>query len=309
MNRYLASYDLHLHSYYSYDACTSPAWYFEQASKLGLRAIAITDHHNFDVLPELKKTAKQFPDVGFFTGAEFTCKTPLGTMDFVCFGLPWEPTEGLKDLGRKLHQYQIDMGNAISQAISDIGGEYTEEERKKLLLGYRPDFTLKLQGITHVRNEIQIDYLIKKGVISSPQQWADLFWNEKSKYRQMLPEVPSADKVSDIVHQAGGVMLIAHPTGYFRNCDLSRMELLREFSNFDGIECAHPSTPPQNGIFWRKYCIQHHLLSSGGTDIHSDPEREYLHLSDNRSFAEHLGRDEWLDELCERVPLYHGRDL
>ena len=309
MNRYLAAYDLHLHTYYSYDACAAPAYYFELASQLGLRAIAVTDHHNFDVLPELRETARRFPDVGFFTGAELTCSTPWGDMDFVCLGLPWEPTESLRRLQDTLHRYQWDMGDGFSAIAARLGGEYTREERRKLLLGYRPERVVELQGITHVRNEIQMDYWISKGFAASREAIREALNGPATHYRDLLPSPPGADEVSKIVHEAGGVMLIAHPTAYFLGKNLTRIEAVREFSNFDGVECAHPGTAPENGRFWRSYCERNKLLSSGGTDMHSDAAREALQLSPDRSFAEHLGDERWLDELCERVPLYYGRDL
>lgn len=306
MNRYLATYDLHLHTYYSYDACAEPAYYFRMAAQNGLRAIAITDHHNFDVLPELRETARQYPDVGFFTAAEITCSTPWGDMDFVCLGLPWEPDGEWKKLQDTLHRYQWDMGDGFSALAAKLGGEYTREEREKLLLQYRPERVVRQQGITHVRNEIQMDYWIAKGMI--PNRAA--MWELLKPYRnEFLPSPPGADEVSRIIHASGGVMLIAHPTDYFLGCDLNRMEELRAFSGFDGIECAHPSTAPQNGFFWRKYCEKNGLLSCGGTDLHAPVENDPLAFSPNRRFAEHLGDDRWLDEICERVQLYYGRDL
>jgi len=311
MNRYLASFDLHLHSYYSYDACADPEYYFAEAAKLGLRAIAITDHHNFDVLPDLRTLAVKYPEVGFFNGAELTGSTPFGTMDFVCLGLPWKVDGELKTLAETLRQYQIDKGDAISAVISKMGFEYTREERKKLLLSYRPAKVVEKQGITHVRNQLQASYWNSKGIVKDYQEWNEILWDEKTRYWEMMPKFPSADEIARIVHGAGGIVLIAHPNGYFKGHDEKRMDALREFVKFDGIECAHPSSVPVNARFWHKYCEKHHLLSSGGTDLHSEMFRGELHdvFSHGWNFAEHLGQDRWLDELCERIPLYHGKDL
>ena len=55
MNRYLASYDLHLHSCWSYDAAVRPEEYFQMAREHHLRAFAITDHHNFCVIPKARR--------------------------------------------------------------------------------------------------------------------------------------------------------------------------------------------------------------------------------------------------------------
>lgn len=87
-----ATYDLHIHSCWSYDARNLPEVYFKKAKELDLKAFAITDHHNFDVIPSLFELAEQYPGIPFFTGAEISAATPFGNMDFVCLGLPRIPT-------------------------------------------------------------------------------------------------------------------------------------------------------------------------------------------------------------------------
>ena len=62
MDRKYAQYDLHLHSLWSYDACTPLEYYFSRAKELNLRAFAVTDHHNFDAFEEILETAKLFPE-------------------------------------------------------------------------------------------------------------------------------------------------------------------------------------------------------------------------------------------------------
>ena len=43
-----APYDLHLHCYWSYDATAEGEAHFKRARELGVRYIAITDHHVMD---------------------------------------------------------------------------------------------------------------------------------------------------------------------------------------------------------------------------------------------------------------------
>ena len=62
MEKNVASYDLHIHSCWSYDARNLPELYFKKAQELGMKAFAITDHHNFDVIPSLFEIAEKFPE-------------------------------------------------------------------------------------------------------------------------------------------------------------------------------------------------------------------------------------------------------
>ncbi len=304
MNPY-AVFDFHLHTWWSYDACTPPEYYFRRAEELKLQAFAVTDHHNNDALPEIREIAKRHPEAGFVSGAELTASTPFGEMDLVCLGLPFEPTPEFAALKEEYHVYQRKMGDAISRRVELLGHAYTREDRKKLLLRYRPEFTLDLQGVTHVRNEIQADYLVSRGVAGNIQEWYGCLWG-KNRVPGLLPVTPEADRVARIVHQAGGLVFIAHPYEYFNRADEKRMDALREFIQLDGIECAHPMIPAEYTPVYRKYCLKHHLLSSAGTDVHCDPPHADLHLSDGSDMACHLGKVSWLEEILERVPLYHG---
>ena len=140
--------------------------------------------------------------------------------------------------------------------------------------------------------------MVELGVVSTPREWIRLMWGNPD-YASLYPVLPMADEVSRLIHEAGGIMLIAHPFHYFLDKDLKRMDALREFVNFDGIECAHPSTPLENSFFYREYCVRNDLLSSGGSDTHG-----VLRNAVNR-FAEHRGAAYWLDELKERIKLWN----
>jgi predicted metal-dependent phosphoesterase TrpH len=83
-----ASYDLHLHTCWSYDALIDPARYFAAAREQGVGTIAITDHHGFDALPELTAAAPAWPDIRYIRAAELTVTTAFGPVDLVCLGIP-----------------------------------------------------------------------------------------------------------------------------------------------------------------------------------------------------------------------------
>ena len=177
MKKY-ASFDFHLHSWWSYDACAPVEYYFQRAKELGLHAFAVTDHNNNDALGEIRKVAQQYPEVGFVSGAELTACTPYGQLDLVCLGLPLEPTPEFVQLQKEYRAYNQNMGDAISLLVEKMGHSYTREERKKLLEQYRPGFTLDVQGITHVRNEIQAEYMVKKSVVKTRAEFYSYLWGE-----------------------------------------------------------------------------------------------------------------------------------
>ena len=298
MDSQYSVYDLHLHSCWSYDARNLPEVYFRKAKEVGAKAFAITDHHNFDVIPSMFELAKQYPGVPFFTGAELTAATPFGEMDFVCLGLPKEPSPELKKLNEELHVYCNLFGEAIGKMVEKLGYSFTAEDRRAIMKTYRPESVLDFQGDTHVNTELLGDYFTERGIVSSRKEWNEIMWLNP-EFTQFHPKLPSADHVAEIIHKAGGIILIAHPFHYFNDKDLKRMDALREYVNFDGIECAHPTTPRENSFFYRDYCIRHKLLSSGGSDTHGVFEN-----MKNNPFG-HIGPAYWLDEIKERITLWN----
>ena len=130
---------------------------------------------------------------------------------------------------------RMEIGSVIGK-IKQAEGlpiENNEREREILLKRYRPQRTIDLQGITHVQNGVQNDYLIKeKKLFADANAKNDVIWNSSFS----LPPYPEYDFVLPAVKRAGGLVFIAHPKGYFREKDLYRMDELREMLDFDGIE-------------------------------------------------------------------------
>ena len=86
-------YDLHLHTYWSYDATTHPENYFKRARELGVRCLAVADHHILDSLEEVLEIAQDYPDVRVIPAAELSVTTSLGAVDLLCYGFSREPSQ------------------------------------------------------------------------------------------------------------------------------------------------------------------------------------------------------------------------
>ena len=85
-NEGTATYDLHLHTYWSYDAEATPVNHFKRARELGVKCITITEHHVLDSLPEVLEIAQDFPEVKMIPSAELTVTASIGAVDLLCYG-------------------------------------------------------------------------------------------------------------------------------------------------------------------------------------------------------------------------------
>lgn len=296
-----AVYDLHLHTGWSYDASADIELYFRKARELGVRCIAITEHHNIDSAEENLLVAEKYPEVRLIIAAELSVTTSIGSVDLLCYNLPRKPSGSLAAVLNEYHEWQRAAGAAKSRALQALGYPYTDEVRLELLRSYRPARALEVQGATHVANSIEIAYFIEKGYVSSREELQEKLQQSGIAF----PPYPAVKPVVSAVKEAGGLVVIAHPAGYFLENDTERMDALRRECELDGIECAHPRVSPELTEFYRAYCEKHGLLSTGGSDTHHNEHIENAtpewKANEEKQFAGHIGKEVWLEEFLERL--------
>ncbi len=288
-----AIYDLHLHTFWSYDATAQLENHFRRADTLGVNCIAITEHHVLDSTPDVIAMSSQYPRIRVIPAAELTVTTSIGAVDLLCYGFPADARSTIAPVLDAYHTWQHEMGAAICRGVQALGHDYSDAHRAELLAGYRPAETLRVQGQTHVSNRVQKEYFLERGFIDNIDDYGDLL--KEANGQATFPPYPAVDFVIPRVKALGVVVAIAHPHGYFAQADRRRMDALREECLLDGIECAHQSVPAQFTPVYRSYCVENELFSTGGSDSHTDQDIE-------TKFAGHGGPDIWLDELLSRIP-------
>ncbi len=292
-------YDLHLHTYWSYDATTNLENYFKRARELGVHCLAITDHHVLDSLEEVLEIAQDYPDVRTIPAAELTVTTSIGSVDLLCYGFPRKFPEELQKVLDMYHAWQQAAGEARSKGLQALGYDFTDAHRLELLESYRPSKAIELQGNTHVKNAVLRNYFIERGFIAGEEEYSALMNRARKIVR--FPPYPDVADVVPVVKQLGVLVAIAHPHGYFNGYDISRMDTLREECCLDGIECINKKmVPPECTQLYREYCVQHGLFSVAGSDCHSDEDIQDV-FAHHKGFPHHEGSDKWLDEFLGRL--------
>jgi len=291
MNKRFAA-DLHLHTFWSYDALATPEQVFAAAQSHGLRAIAITEHLNIDSARDAAEVAQRFPGIRYIRAAELTVTTSIGAVDLLCYGFPQVIPPALQAVLDEYHDWQRRKALAIVRGMQKLGHDYTEVNHEALLKSYRPPETLALQGRTHVMNRLQCEEFVRRGFIREASEYSALMSAVHKAYREPYPAV---EPVTKAVKAAGVLIVIAHPSGYFNGAEEKRMDALREECRFDGIECIHSSTKPELGELHRAYCVKKGLLSTGGSDSHTTEQ----HATLMGAFGT---PDEWWTEFSARLP-------
>lgn len=287
-------FDLHLHSCWSYDAGADFTAYFQRAREIGVRCVAITDHHGIDGHPEAREIALGYPEIRLVPGAEFTVTTSFGSVDLVCYGFGKVHNSATERLRALYGAWQQNAGAAISRGLVAMGYGFDDAERLKLLRTYRPERAISAQGNTHLRNAVMRGWLLEHGCISTPEAFDDFMF--RARDAGGFQTHPPASVTIPLLKEAGALIAIAHPfKNYFQGADGARMAKLREECALDGIECAHPSIPPEYTAVYRRYCVENGLFSTGGSDCHFEED-----------MPGHFGRygtdPAWLDEFLARLP-------
>ena len=109
-----------------------------------------------------------------------------------------------------------------------------------------------------------LNYLIDLGICRDVHEYFQMF----DEIGHPQAEFPLVDEVVDCVHQASGVVVLAHPGASFYNgVDTERLNLLVEMG-VGGLECFSFHHDAQTTRSFLHYCRRRNLLVTGGSDSH-----------------------------------------
>lgn len=246
--------DLHIHSTQS-DGTYSPEAIATYAKDKGLSTIALTDHDSIQGVLACQKAGKAL-GLEVIPGIELSAS--YGQLEVHILG------------------YHIDIANLdfLHRLESLAQNRYS---RNQLILGKLNDLGLLLtmedlnpENTPHIvlTRAHFASALLKKGYVSHLQEAFDRYLGKGKPAYIPKNHLPAKDCIS-LIHAAGGVAVLAHPTLYKLN-KVNMYNLLNVLisEGLDGIECMYPSyTPAQTKDFIR-LCKKYDLICTGGSDFH-----------------------------------------
>ncbi len=240
--------DLHLHTVFS-DGTETPACVVELAHQMGLSCISITDHDTMDSLPAAT-AASQRVGIELIPGIEMSACADRQEVHVLGFFLdPVSPVlvqhmeeqkarrvERIREMVRRLQAIgvQLDLDEVFR-----LGGEGTI-------------------GRPHVARA-----LVNRGYVSSlPEAFEKYLGPKHPAFVPGSPLTPA--QVIDIIRQAGGVPVLAHPIY------LDRDPLIDTFAaqGLAGLEVYHSSHTPAQVARYARIADRLGLVKTGGSDYH-----------------------------------------
>src|SRR2546430_817796 len=240
--------DLHLHTCFS-DATYTPDEMVAQGDRNGLAALALTDH---DTVEGCVRTALacEASEIEFIPGTELTAEQDDNELHILGYFIDIQNPKLLIELAR----FQTVRQNRIREMVSRLNGvkvPLTADAVFALANCHSP-------GRPHVARA-----LVKGGFCSSMDEAFERFL--KKNRPAWVPKFKmSAADATQLIHDAGGVAVMAHPGLNHADEVIPGMAE----SGLDGIECFHTKHSPGTAQHYLKLAERFHLLVTGGSDCH-----------------------------------------
>ena len=255
--------DLHVHSNKS-DGTYSPSELVDYALQKGLSAFALTDHDTTAGLSEAISYAKALaqkgnPSVEVIPGVEFSTKYEDKDVHVVGLFIQYEDDAFQSQLQAFVNA-RIERNKKMCKNLQEAGIDITYEK----LLAELSD------GESVITRAHYAAYLQKHGYVKSR---ADAFARYVGDH---CPYFVPREKVSpfqavDLIRQAGGVSILAHPPLYHMGKDgLDMLVSGLKKHGLMGIETLYCSYNGQDERDMMRLASKYDLLPSGGSDFHGD---------------------------------------
>ena len=240
--------DLHLHTQFS-DGTFTPEELVLHAQKGGLSCIALTDH---DTVEGCARTAAACAAVKmeFIPGAELTAEHQDTEVHIIGYFLD---THNPALLAR-IATFQAVRQNRIHEMVAALN-------KMGIPLKVEAVFALancRSPGRPHVARA-----LVKEKLVASLDEAFERFL-KKNRPAWVPKTKMSALESVDLIHQAGGLAVMAHP-GLNHNDDIIP-DLVAV--GLDGIECFHTKHSTSMSEHYLEIAEKHELLVTGGSDCH-----------------------------------------
>ncbi len=253
--------DLHCHSTAS-DGTLAPAAVAQLAAGAELAAWSLTDHDTIAGLAEAQAASQQL-GLAFLPGIEISCQYPApGTMHLLGYGVrPDSPV--LQKLTQTLIDARDNRNPRIIAKLNELGVAVTMEQWEQEAGG-------KVVGRPHLAA-----ILFRMGYVSSIKQAFDKYLGQGSCC-YVDKERLEPQKAFEMIHQSGGLPVLAHPVQLRTENDGQLERLVKDFLDLGlaGIEVMHSDHSPQQIEKYSLLADRCGLLKTGGSDFHGGNKKD-----------------------------------
>ncbi len=245
--------DLHVHSTFS-DGSVTPAALAAEAQRIGLTAVALTDHDSLDGVPPFLDACAACGLRGI-AGVELSVDEPKGCLHLLGYFL--DPGHaGLSRVLTQLKESRVKRNVLILDKLNGLGLTLNWEEVAACagedVVG-RPHFARALQARGYVQSKTEA---FERYLAKGRPAYFDRF--------RLSPEASIA-----VIRAAGGVAVLAHPSTLERSRGSLRRALIEwKALGLAGIEAYYSEYDAGKTGLYLSLCRDLDLAPTGGSDFH-----------------------------------------
>ncbi len=247
--------DLHTHSAMS-DGTDSPAELVRKARETGLDVVALTDHDTYDGLDDAVAAGKEH-GIEVVRGVELSTRFGGQSVHLLGYG-PDEAHPGLNAEMELIRGGRSMRLSPVLERLAALGVPLTEEQ-VRVQIGDSPSV-----GRPHIA-----DALVAAGYVADRREAFDRFLADGGPAHVPRYAVELSRGI-DLIHEAGGVAIIAHPWGRGRDRNLTEPVLtgLVGAHDLDGFEVDHQDHDLETRARLRRLADRLGVLGTGSSDYH-----------------------------------------
>jgi predicted metal-dependent phosphoesterase TrpH len=246
--------DLHSHTDQS-DGTFTAQELVAEATRIGLKALAITDHDTmsgYDLAVPFAQTA----GLRLICGIELSTKYHGVSVHLLGYFPVRQPPAEFREWLAFLLESRRDRNRRLIQKLVSLGIPITLEEVEQYgkTLTARPHFAR---------------VLIDKGFAKDLQDAFDKYLDEGSKGYVQRHDIPIQEAI-DRIRNAGGVSSLAHPVRVAKNNWETLAKYVGELAGMgmQAIEVYHSDHSPENVSYYKSLAERFNLGITGGSDFH-----------------------------------------
>jgi len=241
--------DLHTHTYHS-DGTRSPKEVVDVAQAHGIDILAISDHDNLAAYFEIRKYADE-RGVTLIPAMELSCEVDGVDVHILAYAFD-ALDERIEQRLRSFRETRQRRGYAMVEKLRTFGVNISAERVDQLAAG-------GAMGRPHVARA-----LVEAGYVASVSEAFDQYLGAGKPGYIGKERFAIAEAVS-LIHSAGGVLSIAHPTLY-PDHTLLIPRLLD--AGIDAVEVLHPQVDDGNRERYTNLTRFRGKFTTGGSDDH-----------------------------------------
>lgn len=251
----MAMIDLQCHSTYS-DGELPPAEVIAHAAKAGVSTVALTDHDGVDGIPEAAAAAREH-GITLVPAAEMSCIHE--TIDDLHMLGYWIDPEAMRPACERAQTERVTRAREIVERLNDQGVAVSFEDA----IAEAGDASSV--GRPH----------IAKAAGTKPEEMKAFFeeWLIPGAKAFVSRRWPSADEAVEMIHQAGGAAVLAHP--FWDLDEPEQVGALIDDLDLDGVEVFYPAHDRDQTEFLVGFCRERGLTMTASSDFHGPDHKMF----------------------------------